>query len=166
MTGRANLGSSPVTRYQRLTESFEQGTVDRIELRIVFRMPLYPEREAGGIRDPDRLDGTVFRHSLDHDTAARLENALPVKRIDPDRVTTQDRRECTARSQGDGVAIREYHLWIGVDFAVFQPRHAMVHASRQFADLRMQRAAEGDVHLLQTTADAEQRHAARHAGLR
>ena len=52
-----------------------------------------------------------------------------------------------------------------MDFAVRQPRHAMVHAAGQFADLRMQRAAERHIHLLKTAADAEQRHAARNAGL-
>ena len=53
-----------------------------------------------------------------------------------------------------------------MDLAVLQPRHAVVHAAGQFADLRMQRATEGDVHLLQAAADAEQRHAARDAGFR
>ena len=53
-----------------------------------------------------------------------------------------------------------------MDFAVLEPRHPVVHASGHFADFRMQRAAEGDIHLLQATADAEQRHAAGDAGLR
>ena len=54
---------------------------------------------------------------------------------------------------------------IGMDFAVLQPRHAMVHAAGNLADFRVQRAAEGDVHLLQAAADAEDRHAAGDAGL-
>ena len=58
------------------------------------------------------------------------------------------------------------HRWIGMDFAVLQPRHAMVHAPGDFADFGMQRAAEGDVHFLQAAADAEQRHAAGDAGFR
>ena len=53
-----------------------------------------------------------------------------------------------------------------MDFAVLQPRHPMVHAAGQFADFGMQRAAKGDVHLLQATANPEQRHAAGDAGLR
>jgi hypothetical protein len=52
-----------------------------------------------------------------------------------------------------------------MDLAGRQARHAVVDAARQLADLGMQRAAVGDVHLLQTAADAEDRHAARHAGL-
>ena len=64
------------------------------------------------------------------------------------------------------MAVGEDDLGIGMDFAVLQPRHPVVHAAGQFADFRMQRAAEGDVHLLQAAADAEQRHAARDAGFR
>ena len=53
-----------------------------------------------------------------------------------------------------------------MNLAVLQPRHAVVHAPGDFADLRMQRAAEGDVHFLQAAADAEYRHAAGDAGFR
>ena len=66
----------------------------------------------------------------------------------------------------DVVPVGEDHCRIGMDFAVLQPRHAMVHAPGQFADFRMQRAAEGDVHLLEAAADAEQRYTARNAGVR
>ena len=62
--------------------------------------------------------------------------------------------------------VGEDNAWIRMDFAIRQPRHPMVHAAGQFANLRMQRAAEGDIHLLETAADAEQRHAAGNAGLR
>ena len=55
---------------------------------------------------------------------------------------------------------------IGMDLAVCQPRHPMVHAAGQLTDFRMQRAAKGDVHLLQAAADAEQRDAAGDAGFR
>jgi hypothetical protein len=69
----------------------------------------------------------------------------------------------SAEELGEGAAGTRLTSWrsakidggIGVDLAVLQPRHAMVHAPRQLADLRMQRAAEGDVHLLQAAADAE-----------
>ena len=64
------------------------------------------------------------------------------------------------------MAIGEDDVGIGMDFAVLQPRHPMVHAAGQFADFRMQRAAEGDVHLLQAAADPEQRHAAGDTGFR
>ena len=71
-----------------------------------------------------------------------------------------------ARREMDVVAVGEDHRRVGMDLAVLQPRHAVVHAARDLADFRMQRAAEGDVHLLQAAADAEDRHAAGDAGLR
>ncbi len=64
------------------------------------------------------------------------------------------------------MAVGENHRGIGMDFAALQPRHPMVDAPRQFPDFGVQRAAEGDVHLLQAAADAEQGYAARDAGLR
>ncbi len=54
---------------------------------------------------------------------------------------------------------------IGVEFAVRQPRCAVVHAPGQVADLGMQRTAIGDIHFLHAAADAEQRHAAHDADL-
>ena len=63
----------------------------------------------------------------------------------------------------DVVAVGEDDRRIGMDVAVLEPRHAMVHAARQLADLGVQRAAEGDVHLLEAAADAEDRQAARDA---
>ena len=67
--------------------------------------------------------------------------------------------------QTDVVAIGEDHGWIGMNFPVLQTRHAMVQASGQFADLRVQRTAVGNVHLLKTAANAEHRHALGDAGL-
>ena len=65
----------------------------------------------------------------------------------------------------DVVPVDEDDGVIRVDFAVLEPRHPMVHPARQFADFGMQGAAERDAHFLQAAADAEQRHAARDAGL-
>ena len=64
------------------------------------------------------------------------------------------------------MTVGEHHRRIGVDLAVLQPRHAVVHAAGDLADFRVQRTAEGDVHLLQAAADAEDRHATGDAGLR
>src|SRR5271170_3874682 len=71
--------SSPHLRQQRLAERLKQGPVDRIALRIVFGMPLHAEREGGRFRDPDRLDGAVLRHALDHHPFARLEDSLTMQ---------------------------------------------------------------------------------------
>ena len=83
---------------QRLAEGLEQRAVDRIALRIVFRMPLHAERKAGRIRDPDRLDGAVLRHALDHHPLAGLEDALAVQRVDADFLASEDFRK---RAAGD-----------------------------------------------------------------
>ena len=73
--------------------------------------------------------------------------------------------EGAAGREGDVVPVGKDHLRVGMDLAVLQSRHAVADPPGQFADLRMQRAAEGDVHLLQAAADAENRNAARDAGL-
>ena len=129
-------------------------------------MPLHAERKAGRVGDPDRLDGAVLRHALDHDALAGFEDALAVQRIDADGLAAEHPRKGAAGNQADIMPVGKHHRGIGMDFAVLQPRHAVVHAPGQFADFGMQRAAERDVHLLQAAADAEQRHAAGDAGLR
>ena len=129
-------------------------------------MPLYAERKARRVRDPDRLDGAVFGDALDHDALAGFEDALPVQRIHADGLAAEQLRKGAAGRQVDVVPVGEHHRRIGMDFAVLQPRHAVVHAAGDFADFRMQRAAEGDVHFLQAAADAEDRNAAGDAGFR
>ena len=89
-----------------------------------------------------------------------------MQRIDPDRLAPEQPRKGAAGHQADVMAIGEDHFGVGMDFAVFQPRHAVVHSPGQFADFGMQRAAESDIHLLQATADPEQRNAAGDARLR
>ena len=97
---------------------------------------------------------------------AGFEDALAVQRIHPDGLAAEQSRKGAAGREVDVVAVGEHHRRIGMDLAVLQPRHAVVHAAGDFADFRMQRAAEGDVHLLQAAADAEHRHAAGDAGFR
>ena len=77
-------------------------------------------------------------------------------------------------SNFEGAAWREIHVvtigedngGIGMDFAVLEPRHPMIHAPGQFADFRMQRTAKRDVHLLQAAADPEQGYASDNARFR
>ncbi len=71
-----------------------------------------------------------------------------------------------ARREMDVVPVGKHHRRIRMDFAVLQPRHAVVYAAGDLADFRMQRAAEGDVHLLQAAADAENRDTAGDTSLR
>ena len=97
---------------------------------------------------------------------ARFEDALTVQRIDADGLATEQPGKGAAGNETDVMPVGEDDVGIRMDFAVLQPRHAMVHASGQLADFRMQRAAEGDVHLLQAAADTEQRYAAGDASFR
>ena len=81
------------------------------------------------------------------------------------RLGAEQLGENAARREADLVPLGEDDFQIGMEFAVRQPRRAMIEAPRQLADFGMQRAAERDIHLLKAAADAEQRHAARDAGL-
>ncbi len=129
-------------------------------------MPLHAERKARCFRNPYRLDGAVFGDPFDDDPLAWFEDALAVQRIDADGLAAEDARKGAIGNETDLMAVGEDDVGIGVDVAVLQPRHPVVHASRQFADLGMQRAAEGDVHLLKAPADAEQGYTAGDAGFR
>src|SRR6185312_5853173 len=149
------MGRCFYARGECLAKRLEQFAVDGVALRIVFRVPLHAERKGTRLRDPDRLDRSVLGDTFEHDPLARLENALPVQRIDADFLAAEDFGEGTARNERHLMTIREDHTGIWMDFAVLEPWHAMVHPPGQFPDLGMQRAAEGDIHLLQATADAE-----------
>src|SRR5579859_971038 len=118
-----------LTRRQRRAERLEKRAIDRIALRIILGMPLHPERKAARIGDADRLDRAVLRHALDHDPLAGLEDALSVQRIDPDPVAPQDRGKGAAGHEADVMPIREDDHGIGMDLAILEPRHAMVHAT-------------------------------------
>ncbi len=116
-----------------------------------------PSAKRGRVGDADRLDRAVLGDALDDDALARLEDALAVQRVHADRIAAEQPGEGAVLGQPHLVAIGEHHFRIGMDLAVLQPRHAVVHAAGNVADLRMQRAAEGHVHLLQAAADVEQR---------
>ena len=88
-----------------------------------------------------------------------------MERIYPDGLATEKSGERSVPHQFDFMAVGKHDLGIGVNVAILQPRHPMVHPSRQFADLRVQRAAERDVHFLESPADAKERNAPRHAGI-
>jgi DNA polymerase I len=150
---------------QRRRESFKQFAIHRIVLRVILGVPLHAERKAGRLRDADRLNGAVIGDAFDHDAFARLEDALAVQRIDPNAFGTEQFGKDAAGRQPHVMAVGKHHLHIGMEFAVRQARRAVIDAAGQVADFRMQGAAEGDVHLLKAAADAEQRHAARDAGL-
>src|SRR5262245_33109691 len=80
---------------QGSAEGREQGAIDRVELRIVFGVPLDAERKRWRVGDPDRLDGAVLRHAFDDDPLAGLEDALAVERVHADRFAAAELRKDT-----------------------------------------------------------------------
>src|SRR5262249_35171009 len=106
-----------------------------------------------------------IRHAYDDDALAGFENALAVQRIDANALGAEKLGEYDAWGQPHVMPFGEHNLDIRMEFAIRQPRRAMIDAAGQVADFGMQRAAIGDVYLLDAPADAEQRHTARNAGL-
>src|SRR5262249_17413930 len=135
-----------------------QSAVYRVALRIVLGMPLNAEGKAFRARDTDGLDGSIFRDTFHDDSLARLENTLTMKTIDADRLLAEEAREYATWDELHLMAISKNDGRIGVDLAILQPRHSVVHAPRQLPDFGMKRAAKGDVHLLKAPAEAKDRH--------
>src|SRR5580693_8266335 len=79
--------------HERRAEGLEQRAIDRVLLRVVFGVPLNAQREARGVGDADRLDRAVFRHALDDDPFAELEDALAVQRIHADHIAASSREK-------------------------------------------------------------------------
>ena len=98
-------------------------------------------------------------HALDRHAPAGFEDPLPVQRVHLDLLAAQQRRKGALWLQRHLMAIGEDDFGIGMDLAVGEPRHAMVHAARDLADLRMQRAAERHVHFLKASTNGQQRNA-------
>jgi hypothetical protein len=57
------------------------------------------------------------------------------------------------------MAIGEHDRRIAMKTSIFCAWRTVVHAARQISHLRMERAAESDIHLLKSAADPEQGHA-------
>src|SRR5262249_19531747 len=124
----------PLLFQERRAERFEQFTIDRIASRLVFGMPLHAERKARGLGDPDRLDRAVIRHAFDDDALAGFENALAVQRIDANAFGAEELGEYAAWRQPHVMTFGEHNLDIRMEFAIRQPRRAMIDAAGQVAD--------------------------------
>ena len=116
-------------------------------------MPLHAEREAPGPAHGDRLDRAVLGDGLDREAVGEPVDALAVQRVDLDPLgAVEQRLQDAARRQSDGmgeaVALLER---LGLVRAVVEP-------ARELMDMLVQRAAQGDVELLQPAADAQDRH--------
>ncbi|MBB3743687.1 hypothetical protein FHX10_003186 [Rhizobium sp. BK591] len=148
----------------RIAECLKQRTVHGVGLRIVFGMPLHAERKSRRILEPYRLDRPVLCNAFGNDPVAKLENALSMQGVHPDRLPAEDACKHPILYKLNIVTIAENDGEVGMDLAGFQARHSVVHASGQFPDFGMQRAAGRDVHFLETAAYAENRNAARYTG--
>ena len=105
-------------RLERLAERLKQRAVHRVALRVVLGVPLNAERKARRVGDADRLDRAVFRHALDDDALAGLENALAMQRVHADGLPAEELREGAARNESDVMAVGEDDGRIGMDLAV------------------------------------------------
>ena len=135
-------------------------------MRIVLGVPLDSQCEPGRVGDSNGLYRAVLRHALDDDAVPRFQNALTVERVDADRLPVEEPREDTAGNEADVMAVRENDFRVGMGIPVFQPGRPVVHASGQLPDFRMQGAPEGDSHLLDAAAQAQDGDAPCNAGLR
>ena len=124
-----------------------------------------PRAKAGA---PAMLIASIVPSSAMPSSTMRLPGSrMPCPCSEFTRIASQPSSFANAPSASSRTSCRSANttVRIGMDLAVLEPRHAVVHAAGQLADLRMERAAERDIHLLQAAADAEQRHAALDAGL-
>ena len=79
-------------RADRGAEGLKQRAIDRVFLRIDLGVPLHAQRKARRVGDADGLDRLILGHALDDDALARLEDALPVQRVDPDGLGAEELR--------------------------------------------------------------------------
>lgn len=71
-------------------------------------MPLDTDRKPRRVGNTDRFDCAVFRHTLDHDALAGVENPLAMKRIHADNILTKEFGEDSPRDQADIMPIGKH----------------------------------------------------------
>src|SRR5215207_724816 len=109
------LHRAAFVRHDGLAERLEQRAVHGIALRVVLRVPLNAECEAGGVGDADRLDRAVVRQALDDDALAWFQNALTVERVHTNGFAAHQRGKGAAFDEMDVVTVAEDHRVIGMD---------------------------------------------------
>ena len=98
-------------------------------------------------------------HPFHDNTIAKLEDGLTMQRIYSDCQATKKRGEYAVGHEPYLMAIGEHDRRIAMKASIFRPWRTVVHAARKVSHLRMERAAESDIHLLKSAADPEQGHA-------
>ena len=118
---------------------------------------LHGDRKAARRRDAEALDHPVARARLDAQAAAEFAHALAMERIHLQAF-------CTAREALQLPAGLEPDLMDGrvlaLDGLIF--RLAVIEETRHFMKFLPERAAEGNIDLLEATADPQHRHPVRH----
>jgi hypothetical protein len=128
-------------------------------VRFDFGMPLDAQSECGSASDAYRFDRAVLGHPFDDNTIAKLEDGLTMQRVHADCQTTKEPGEYTVGHEPYVMAIREHDLRIAMKTSIFCAWRTVVHAARKVSHLRMERAAESNIHFLKSAADPEQGHA-------
>ena len=122
-------------------------------------MPLDAQSECGSASDAYRFDRSVLGHPFHDNAIAKLEDGLTMQRVHADCQATKEPGEYAVGHEPYLVAIGKHDLRITMKTSIFCAWRTMVHAARKVSHLRMERAAESDIHLLESAADPEQGHA-------
>ena len=133
--------------------------IGRVGVRVDFCMPLDAQSECGSASDAYRFDRAVLSHTFHDNAIARLEDGLTMQRVHADGLATEESGEYAVGDEPYLMAIGEHDRRIAMKTSIFCAWRTVVHAARQISHLRMERAAESDIHLLKSAADPEQGHA-------
>ena len=122
-------------------------------------MPLDAQSKCGSASDAYRFDCAVLGYPFHDNAIAGLEDGLTMQRIHADRQATKESGEYAVGHKPYFMAIGEHDLRIAMKTSIFRAWRPVVHAARKVSHLRMERAAESDIHFLKSAADTEQGHA-------
>src|SRR4051794_6831132 len=118
-------------------------------------MPLDAQSECGSAGDAYRFDRAVLGHPFHDNTIARLEDGLTMQRVHANCQATKEPGKYAVGHKPYVMAIGEHDLRITMKTSIFCAWCTVVHAPQKVAHLRMERAAESDIHLLKAAADPE-----------
>jgi hypothetical protein len=124
-------------------------------VRVDFGMPLDAQSECGCASDAYRFDRAVLGHPFHDNTIAKLEDGLTMQRVHADCQATKEPGEYAVGNEPYVMAIGEHDLRITMQTSIFCAWRTVVHAAWKVSHLRMERAAESDIHLLKAAADPE-----------
>ena len=122
-------------------------------------MPLDAQSECGSASDAYRFNRAVLGHPFHDNAIARLEDGLTMQRVYSNCQATKKPGEYAVGHEPYLMAIGEHDRRIAMKASIFRAWRTVIHAARKVSHLRMERAAESNIHLLKSAADPEQGHA-------